>query len=452
MVPVFDLNRPKPEVGLRPTVKFLIAFTLTLLYVAAAIVITEGWRQDLREAMGLVAAWMIPTVLAYIPGFFVGFLLFSLPLARYKPPVLEPPFGGWEQWPPVTVLIPALNEEATIGATIRGLAETSYKGELKVLVVDNGSTDRTVERARSAASEAGVELQLISEPSPGKFSALDSGLAATDTPVVATVDADTFVHADAFSYLIARLCSRPQDQHVGACAGAVKVENATASFLTRMQSWDYRLGINGVKLMQSSYHCTLVAQGALSAYWTEDVRAAGGWPDTIAEDIALTWALLAERGLTEYEPMAVATTTVPERLRPFFRQRARWARGMVEGLVSRPPRRQPRFLARFVTDLDYLVPLLDFGLVFFWLPGFILFLFGSPLVVGWVSMLVIPFTIVILAILRRWELNRVISPLEIEFELNFRGFLGYVLIYQILASAAALWGYSQSIVRATRRW
>ena len=64
-----------------------------------------------------------------------------------------------------------------------------------------------------------------------------------------------------------------------------------------MQSWDYRLGINGVKRMQAAYNSALVAQGAFSAYWTDDVRAVGGWPDAIGEDIVLTWSLMASRGL-----------------------------------------------------------------------------------------------------------------------------------------------------------
>ena len=82
-----------------------------------------------------------------------------------------------------------------------------------------------------------------------------------------------------------------------ACAGALVVGNPTANFLTRMQGWDYRLGINGIKRMQSAYNSALVAQGAFSAYWTEDLRAVGGWPDAIGEDIVLTWTLMDERGV-----------------------------------------------------------------------------------------------------------------------------------------------------------
>ena len=149
-------------------------------------------------------------------------------------------------------------------------------------------------------------------------------------------------------------------------------DNDQANFLTRMQGWDYRLGINGIKRMQAAYNSALVAQGAFSAYWTDDIRAVGGWPDAIGEDIVLTWTLMLSRGIVQYEPSALALTNVPERLRHFTRQRSRWARGMFEVLRSNPPRRQPRVLAKFVTGIDYVVPLLDIGYIFFWVPGAVL--------------------------------------------------------------------------------
>lgn len=125
---------------------------------------------------------------------------------------------------------------------------------------------------------------------------------------------------------------------------------------------------------------------------------------------------------------------------------------MLEGLQSEPPPRQPRFLARFVAGLDYLVPLLDFGLLFFWLPGVVLFLLGYPLLFGWLSMLVIPVTVAILALLRWWQGSRVFKRLGVAVEPNRLGFVSYVLIYQVIASAASLWGYSQFAVGAARRW
>jgi len=221
-----------------------------------------------------------------------------------------------------------------------------------------------------------------------------------------------------------------------------------------MQGWDYRLGINGIKRTQAAYNSALVAEGAFSGYWTDDIRAVGGWPDAIGEDIVLTWTLLDTRGLVQYEPVALGETVVPEGLRHFMRQRSRWARGMFEGIHVNPPRRQPRALAKVVAGVDYLVPLLDFGYIFFWVPGFVLFLFlfGYPLLFSWWSMLLIPITLVIYSLMRRWQDRTVFRCLNVRVEPDRRGFFGYLFAYQVLTSAAALRGYAQHLLGAGRRW
>jgi biofilm PGA synthesis N-glycosyltransferase PgaC len=219
-----------------------------------------------------------------------------------------------------------------------------------------------------------------------------------------------------------------------------------------MQAWDYRLGINGVKRMQAAYNSALVAQGAFSAYWTDDIRAVGGWPDAIGEDIVLTWTLMLQRGIVQYEPTALAFTTVPERVSHFMSQRSRWARGMFEGIGANPPLRQPRVLAKFVAGIDYLVPLLDAGYVFFWIPGFVLFLFGYPLIFSWWSMLVIPLTLLIYGLLRRWQERNVLRPLGVHPGRDRRGYLGYLFAYQALSSSASLRGYWQYVAGTARRW
>jgi biofilm PGA synthesis N-glycosyltransferase PgaC len=219
-----------------------------------------------------------------------------------------------------------------------------------------------------------------------------------------------------------------------------------------MQQWDYRLGINGVKRMQAAYNSALVAQGAFSAYWTDDVRAVGGWPDAIGEDIVLTWAMMGKRGVVQYEPVALGFTTVPEQLGRLLTQRSRWARGMFEGLRVHPPAKQPRVLAKLVGGVDYLVPFLDIGVVFFWVPGLILFAFGYPLIVGWWSILLLPLTLAIFGFLRWWQERHVFRRLDIDPGRDVRGFVGYLAIYPILTSAAAIRGYGQYVLGATRRW
>jgi poly-beta-1,6-N-acetyl-D-glucosamine synthase len=447
-------RRERPSVGLRPTIRFAIALALTTAWVAFSVYLSTPWRADLEEAFGPILGWLIPITLAYIPGVVVGFLAATLILAPYQPPGLEAPLGSWPpgDWPPVTLLIAARNEEAAVARTLEQVAGLAYGGPIEVVLADNGSDDRTAERAAAVAARLGLRYRRVFEPEAGKYRALNAALATVTTPLVVTVDADTFLQRESLRYLVARVTSRPQDQHVCACAGALVVENPSANFLTRMQGWDYRLGINGVKRMQAAYNSALVAQGAFSAYWTEDLRAVGGWPDAIGEDIVLTWSLMDARGIVQYEPLAVAFTVVPMSARAFRRQRSRWARGMFEVLRRHPPHTQPRVLAKAVSSMDYLVPFLDAGYVFFWLPGFVLFLFGNPIIVGWWSMLFIPVSLVIYGLLRRWQERHVFRLLGIRTERDRRGFAGYLFCYQVLMSSASLRGYGQFVLGARRSW
>jgi biofilm PGA synthesis N-glycosyltransferase PgaC len=446
--------RPWSREGNSATLRFASALGLTAAYVAFAVWASSPWRAELRDAIGPVMAWVIPIFLAYVPAVLIGFMVFTLITLRYRVPSLDPPSGPWPEgeWPPVTVVTAARDEESAIGPTLERIADLSYGGPLTAILADNDSTDRTVEVAEETARRRGLKLQVIFEPQAGKWRALNRALASVETSIVVTVDADTLLHPDALRYLVSRLMGEPEGQHVCACAGALVVESPTRNLLTRMQSWDYRLGINGIKRMQAAYHSTLVAQGAFSAYRTDDVRAVGGWPDAIGEDIVLTWSMMASRGLIEYEPCALSATAAPERVLQLMRQRSRWAQGMLEGLQRNPPAGQPRVLARFVSGLDYLVPLLDIGYVFFWVPGVVLFVAGYPLLFSWWSMLVLPITLVIYGLLRRWQERHVFRRLGFHPRHDVLGFFGYLFVYRALVSPAALRGYTEYLVGAPRRW
>jgi biofilm PGA synthesis N-glycosyltransferase PgaC len=447
-------RRESPASGLRPTVRFAIAFALTLAWVAFSVRVSEPWRGELEAAIGPVMGWVIPLFLAYIPGLVIGFMIFTLLITRYQELPLEPPKGDWPEgdWPTVTIVVAAWNESEAIVHTLEHIAELSYAGRFEVVVADNNSTDDTALLADAAGERLGLDFRRIFETKQGKHHALNAALATVTTPLVVTVDADTHLHPQSLARLVVRVTSTPQGQHVSACAAALIAENPMETFVTRMQQWDYRLGINGVKRMQAAYNTALVAQGAFSAYWTSDLRAVGGWPDAIGEDIVLTWSMLASRGLVQYEPVALGFTVVPERLHRLLSQRSRWARGMLEGLRTHPPLKQPRVLAKLVTGIDYLVPLLDIGVIFFWVPGVILFLLGYPLIFGWWSMLLLPITLTVFGFMQRWQARHVFRTLDIHPQSDKGGFVGYLLAYQVLTSAAALRGYGQYLVGSGRRW
>ncbi|MDQ5841638.1 MAG: glycosyltransferase [Chloroflexota bacterium] len=416
----------------------------TVAWVWLSVWISGGWVRELTPVTGTVLAWVIVILVAYLPGAVVAFLAASLGLDRQPPLRVRSPTTA------LTVIIAARNEERCIGETITALSLQDYAGPVSVILADNGSTDSTCDIARRTAADLGVSLRIILELTRGKSNALNTALHHVETTYVVTVDADTLLHPESLRRLVSRMESASPD--TAAVAGTVLVRNSRVNMLTRIQEWDYYLGIAAVKRMQGLYQATLVAQGAFSLYLTEHVRRVGGWPDAIGEDIVLTWRLMENGDRILFEPTAVAFTDAPVKVRHFMRQRARWARGMLEGISAVPPWRQSRRLAGFVAGIDLLIPLLDVGYALIWLPGLVLFFLGYPLVVSVWTLAVLPITVLVCGGLRTFQTRHVLGPLGLHIRRNRFGYVAFLLGYQILCSTAALAGYAQHLVGAHRRW
>jgi len=416
----------------------------TAVWVGLSAWISAGWVSGLAPVTGAVLAWVIVILVAFLPGAIVAFLAVSLLVDR------QPPLRVASPTTAVTVIIAARNEERGIGETIAAISRTDYPGPVSVILADNGSTDGTCDAARQTAADLGVALRIISELTPGKSNALNTALQHVETPYVVTVDADTLLHRESLRRLVSRLESAPSD--TAAVAGTVLVRNSRENLLTRMQEWDYYLGIAAVKRMQGLYQATLVAQGAFSLYLTAEVRRVGGWPDAIGEDIVLTWRLMEHGDRVLFEPTAVAFTDAPDKVRHFMRQRARWARGMLEGIATVPPWRQSRRLTGFIAGVDLLIPFLDVGYALIWLPGLVLFVLGYPLIVSAWTLAVLPVTLLVYGGLRNFQARHVFGPLDLQVRRNRIGYVAFLLGYQVLCSTASLAGYAQHLVGAHRRW
>jgi poly-beta-1,6-N-acetyl-D-glucosamine synthase len=426
------------------TGKFVVAQVFALGWLGLSVLLSLPWVRELATTITVVPAILVIGFVAYLPGWLVAFLAVSLVLDR------QPPVRRSHPTIPVTVLVAARNEADRIQETISYIAGQDYPGPIEVLVVDNGSTDGTRSLAEAYGAATGQRVRCVDEPRPGKSHALNTGLAAVETELVITLDADTLLHPQAIRQLVARLLSAPPD--VQAVAGSVLVRNSRDSLWTRMQEWDYFLGIASVKRMQGLYQGTLVAQGAFSLYRARALLQAGGWPDAIGEDIVLTWQLMRRGARIYYEPSAVAFTAAPTRLVHLARQRARWARGMIEGIRSVKPWNQPRWMLRFLTGIDLLIPALDVAYALVWLPGLVLAATGRYWIVGPYTLAVLPLTLVVNAILYRFQRRRVFNLLGLRVRRNTLGFLGFVLTYQMLMSPIAVVGYGQELLGLRRRW
>jgi poly-beta-1,6-N-acetyl-D-glucosamine synthase len=257
---------------------------------------------------------------------------------------VQEPEGGW---PGVSVLIPAYNEEAVVATCVRAALAADYP-VLEVLVLDDGSTDRTEAAALGAAGADG-RCRVSRDPvNRGKADRLNAGLAEARHELVAIIDADSHLHPDALKLLVTRMSRSPL---VAAVAGAPHVTNR-GSLLLAMQVLETASIIGLIRRTQSLTGRVGVVAGVLGLFHRDRVLAVGGYdPRMATEDIDLTWKLVLAGWETVYEPKALVGMQVPSTLGALWAQRKRWARGQGEvlhahlGEVVRPRNHRTWLLA-----------------------------------------------------------------------------------------------------------
>jgi cellulose synthase/poly-beta-1,6-N-acetylglucosamine synthase-like glycosyltransferase/peptidoglycan/xylan/chitin deacetylase (PgdA/CDA1 family)/spore germination protein YaaH len=228
---------------------------------------------------------------------------------------------------PVSVVIAAYNEGKVIASTLRALLSSDYRGEIEVIVVDDGSRDETAAEVENVA-QVDSRVRLLRQENRGKARALELGLAAVRHGVVVFIDADTQCQTDT----LPRLLEPFADERIGAVSGHAKVGNLR-KFIGRCQALEYTCGFNLDRRAYNRWNCITVVPGAISAIRKEAIDQAGGLSlQTLAEDTDLTLSLHKQRQRIVYVPGAIAWTEAPETVRTLARQRSRWAYGTLQCL------------------------------------------------------------------------------------------------------------------------
>ena len=237
--------------------------------------------------------------------------------------------GGFA--PPVAVLVPAYNEEKVIVRTIRSVLNSDYEN-LRTIVIDDGSTDRTYEVACEAYRDeiASGRLQVLRKPNAGKAEALNFAVARITEDYYVGIDADTVIARDAVSKLMGHFA----DPQIGAVAGNAKVGNRV-NLWTRWQALEYITSQNFERRALDLFNVVTVVPGAIGAWRTEAVRHGGGYPiNTVAEDADLTMNLLEQGFKVIYEDRALAFTEAPIDAKGLMRQRFRWSFGTLQAIFK----------------------------------------------------------------------------------------------------------------------
>src|SRR5579872_2491066 len=244
---------------------------------------------------------------------------------RYRPTIATDTYR-----PRVAVLIPAYNEEKVIERTVNAALASNYP-DLRVIVIDDGSKDRTLEVAQQAFAreQATGRVVILTKPNSGKAEALNFGLEhLRDEEIFVGIDADTVIAPDAISRLVPHFL----DPKVGAVAGNAKVGNRV-NLWTRWQALEYITSQNFERRALNVFGAVSVVPGAIGAWRTQAVREAGGYHlDTVAEDADLTMALLELGYRVQYEDRALAYTEAPMNANGLMRQRFRWSFGILQSV------------------------------------------------------------------------------------------------------------------------
>ena len=228
--------------------------------------------------------------------------------------------------PFVSVIIAAFNEELAIGRTLEALLEMNYPA-YEIIVIDDGSKDRTSEIVRGFTSRGPVRL-LRKEVNEGKAMALNDALPICRGEIFLLIDADITVTPDILRHMVPHF----QSGRVAAVTGNPRVANR-GSLLKVLQAIEFSSIISMQRRAQRIWGRVMTVSGAVFALRRSAILDVGPFlPSMATEDIDLTWRLQMRFWDVRYEPNAVVWMEVPPNLREFWKQRRRWARGLAQVL------------------------------------------------------------------------------------------------------------------------
>jgi GT2 family glycosyltransferase len=247
-------------------------------------------------------------------------------------------FYELDEHPFVSVLIPAHDEEGVIVETVECVLELDWPA-FEVIVVDDGSSDRTSELLAPYASQGRIRL-VTKQVNEGKAMALNDAWPLARGEIVLIVDADGRPNRDVLRWMVPHFVKVPR---VAAVTGNPRVVNTT-TLLAKMQAIEFSATVSVLRRAQVTWGRVMTFSGVCTALRRSAVESAGRFrPEMVTEDIDMAWQLQTRFFDVRYEPRAVFAMQVPETMRFWWRQRARWARGL--GQVLRHARADLHVLA-----------------------------------------------------------------------------------------------------------
>lgn len=323
-----------------------------------------------------IAQWLF---LFFFLGINVGYILLNLvaavSLKRYRDANilggLPDVYAGLE--PPVSLLVPAYNEEATIAASVRSMLQLNYP-QYEVIVINDGSRDGTMEALKQEfdltpfpqaywlrietkpicgfyRSTRYPDLLVVDKENGGKADALNAGINVSRYPLFCGVDADSILERDSLTRVAEPFLNEPRTIVSG---GTIRIANGcevSGGFLTKVglprnmlalfQVVEYIRAFLFGRMGWSPFNAVLIISGAFGLFRKDAVTAVNGYRHkTIGEDMELIvrlhrfYRMHGKPYRIIYVPDPVCYTEAPETLKVLKNQRVRWQRGLCESLAA----------------------------------------------------------------------------------------------------------------------
>jgi cellulose synthase/poly-beta-1,6-N-acetylglucosamine synthase-like glycosyltransferase len=320
--------------GLAITAVALVAILAGL----AGFRLVAGILQPTFTGVALLVFLVVP-----LTFFFFQLMLF---LFRRK----ERPGKPGHPAPPLDVIMAAWNEEAQIVATLRRieLAAIAYGGPVRVIIADDGSTDRTAELAEAMNyPAAAARIVVVRCRHAGKGPALNSALAFATTEIVVRIDADILVRPPVFNNLPGWFAN----PNVG-CVGAFDLPNLDLpAWYTKGRLFECLYTFGFARLAYERFD----ANNIPGTFRRAEAVALGGFAEGMnGEDSDLTFNFGRLGLVSVIDPTIVIYEDVPQSLRDFINQRTRWSRASIHVAARHLPRRPAEYTPRYVIQLRFL--------------------------------------------------------------------------------------------------
>ena len=219
-----------------------------------------------------ITDWLIHISL-FISLYFEVFLLLSFWEESYKTKKNKIKKINYKitKYPSTTIVVPCWNEQDTLAGTINSLLQLNYpKDKLKIVIVDDGSTDNTWKVAQTF--EKYPNIKLIQKENGGKHTAMNLALKNTNTELVGCLDADSFVDPDALKYLIPHF---QKNKNIVSVTPAIKISNPY-KILGKIQKSEYLTSIF-IRKVFAILDSVFITPGPFSFFRTAEVKKVGGW-------------------------------------------------------------------------------------------------------------------------------------------------------------------------------